>query len=202
MPYAKTSDLPTYVRKYPAKQQKIWLRVFNSVYNKAKKDGKSQKEAEASASKAANSKLPKKKGVKSYLEVFTEVFERHQSIDGGSRASEIANIIAISTCLMNPDFEDIQAKEWVNDRIQKTGETVSAELQFAKSGKDIKDAAEKLIEKTQKKLKSEQMKKNPNEFKTSNYEYQLKKLKLIKRNIESDDSYFSLTVWDLQELGF
>ena len=51
MPYASVSDLPTHVKKYPSKIQRMWLSVWNSVYKKTS--------SEARAFKAANSVLKK-----------------------------------------------------------------------------------------------------------------------------------------------
>lgn len=51
MPYSSASDAPSYVPKAKRKQ---WIAVWNSAYDRAKKDGKSDKEAESSAFAQAN----------------------------------------------------------------------------------------------------------------------------------------------------
>ena len=51
MPYASVSQLPKYVKRYPPKLQRMWMAVWNSVYNKTK--------SEARAFKAANAVLKK-----------------------------------------------------------------------------------------------------------------------------------------------
>jgi hypothetical protein len=50
-PYSSASDAPDYVRQSKRKQ---WVAVWNSAYERAKKDGKSDKEAESSAFAQAN----------------------------------------------------------------------------------------------------------------------------------------------------
>lgn len=51
MPYAAPADAPDYV---PKKHRAQWIAVWNSAYDRAKKDGKSDKEAESSAFAQAN----------------------------------------------------------------------------------------------------------------------------------------------------
>jgi cation transport regulator ChaB len=59
MPYASTSELPAYVKKYSAKLQRMWMGVFNSAYDKALKEGKSVQEAEAAAFSTASGVVKK-----------------------------------------------------------------------------------------------------------------------------------------------
>ena len=51
MPYGSVESLPAHVKKYPAKIQRMWMHVFNSVYTKTV--------SEERAFKAANSVLKK-----------------------------------------------------------------------------------------------------------------------------------------------
>ncbi len=52
MPYSSASDAPSYV---PKSKKKQWISVWNSAYERAKKDGKSNDDAESSAFAQANS---------------------------------------------------------------------------------------------------------------------------------------------------
>jgi HK97 family phage prohead protease len=58
MPYSKPSEAPSYI---PDDKKKQWIEVWNSVYDKAKKDGKSDNDAEAEAFKQANGVIKKEK---------------------------------------------------------------------------------------------------------------------------------------------
>ena len=60
MPFASVAELPSHVKKYSPKVQRQWMAVFNSTYNKLKKEGKSHKIAERRAFMAANSVLKKR----------------------------------------------------------------------------------------------------------------------------------------------
>jgi len=54
MPYSSVAKLPPRIKKYPAKIQRMWMKVFNSRYTKVLKDGESIKDAEAKAFTMAN----------------------------------------------------------------------------------------------------------------------------------------------------
>ena len=54
MPYASVDDLPKYVRKLDAKQQRRWRDIWNSAYASCTKKGGSAKSCETSAFKQAN----------------------------------------------------------------------------------------------------------------------------------------------------
>lgn len=60
MPYASINSLPKYVKKYSKKIQKQFMHVFNSVWDKLKKEGVKKEEREKRAFKAANSVLSKR----------------------------------------------------------------------------------------------------------------------------------------------
>ena len=57
MPYLSVSELPSYVKKYSPKLQRMFLEVFNSVWNKLTKEGINTKEKEKRAFMAANTVL-------------------------------------------------------------------------------------------------------------------------------------------------
>lgn len=60
MPYKNVSDIPSYVKKYSAKIQSQWMKVFNSVYDKVLKETGDVKAAEKRAIMASNSVLTKR----------------------------------------------------------------------------------------------------------------------------------------------
>jgi len=96
MPYSNISEVPDHVKKHGNKVSNVWKSTFNNVWEKAIKDGKSKKEAEQMAFKVANSKLPKKKGAKSYLEIYEDIYNRHVKISDEVVAMKVANILAIN----------------------------------------------------------------------------------------------------------
>ena len=51
MPYGSVSDLPSHIKKYPSKVQRMWMHVWNSTYKKTNNEQR--------AFKAANSVLKK-----------------------------------------------------------------------------------------------------------------------------------------------
>ena len=53
MPYSSISQIPSHVKKYPKKRQRIWLNIWNSVYRQTK--------SESRAFAAANASLKRKK---------------------------------------------------------------------------------------------------------------------------------------------
>ena len=79
MPYANTDELPKHVKKYGLKIQRQWMHVFNSVYNKLKRE--KSKNIEARAFKASNSVLKQRfvKGQNASAESHTDYF--HSLID-------------------------------------------------------------------------------------------------------------------------
>jgi len=79
MPYKNIGEIPSYVKKYSRKIQSQWRHVFNSVYNKLKRE--KAKNIEARAFKAANSILKKrfKKGQNASSEYHRDYF--HMLID-------------------------------------------------------------------------------------------------------------------------
>ena len=60
MPYSKITELPENIQKLPEAKQKQWMNVFNSAYERAKKDGKDDKDAESFAFANANGVVLKK----------------------------------------------------------------------------------------------------------------------------------------------
>lgn len=77
MPFSSTSELPSHVKKLPAKKQRQWMAVFNSAFSKAIKDGRSKKDAESSAFAQANGVVKKNEGG---LQKFDDPGDTH--IDG------------------------------------------------------------------------------------------------------------------------
>lgn len=59
MPYDDVSQIPSYIKKYPAKVQRQFMHVFNSVYKRTEGD-------EGAAFKAANAVISR------HLEKFTD----------------------------------------------------------------------------------------------------------------------------------
>ncbi len=62
MPFSSVSDLPSNIKKLPAKKQRQWMAVFNSAFSAATKEGKSTKDAEGSAFAQANGVVKKDAG--------------------------------------------------------------------------------------------------------------------------------------------
>jgi len=60
MPYSEITELPENIQKLPEAKQKQWMNVFNSAYERAKKDGKDDKDAESFAFANANGVVLKK----------------------------------------------------------------------------------------------------------------------------------------------
>jgi len=59
MPYTSVSELPTRIKKYPSRVQRMWMQVFNSTYKKVLGETGSQQSAEGRAFMAANSVVKK-----------------------------------------------------------------------------------------------------------------------------------------------
>jgi cation transport regulator ChaB len=59
MPYSNISELPARIKKYPQKIQRMFMKVFNSKYNKVYKETKNKNQAESEAYKLANGVLKK-----------------------------------------------------------------------------------------------------------------------------------------------
>ena len=69
MPYSSVAKLPPRIKKYPAKIQRMWMKVFNVTYTKVLKDGGNIKDADAQAFTMANGIVKKnieKFGVRRY----------------------------------------------------------------------------------------------------------------------------------------
>lgn len=112
MPYSSTSDVPTYV---PAARRKRWLEVFNSAYDRAKKDGKSDKDAEASAFAQANAVAGPNAKV---LVSSTGKAEKHNHVDVGYEKDSTRPGQTCSGCA---HFEPPASCEGVVDPIAPTG---------------------------------------------------------------------------------
>jgi len=60
MPYANVNELPTRIRKYSPKIQRMWLSTFNSTWKKLTKEGKPTKEKEGRSFMSANATIKKR----------------------------------------------------------------------------------------------------------------------------------------------